>query len=168
VTQGMAPAPLQSLYPTSPHWLAPDRILLQGTKTPSSRGASCPPLDDPCPLTDGDPTPVSIDGGTQSLLFVFHHQPSRFSRVVIRAALANIDVSVPLTLTVQVGPDTLAQVELTPQPMSLSDYTVRQHVFLQRLWLNVDLGRQLSASAPVVLSFSHKLYSVGEVSFFDE
>ena len=44
--------------------LAQTGLALAGAEAPPSRGASCLALGSPCPLTDGSPAPVMLDGGT--------------------------------------------------------------------------------------------------------
>ena len=54
---------------------------LAGTRMPLSRGMACAGLGNPCPLTDGDLTP--IDAGMQLFSFTFP-TPTRVSAVVVR------------------------------------------------------------------------------------
>lgn len=63
--------------------LAETRVELEGQLTPQSRGAACPGFPSPCPLTDGDPSPVSMDGGTVIELELA--APAVVRTVVVRA-----------------------------------------------------------------------------------
>ena len=54
---------------------------LAGARTPLSRGMACAGFGNPCPLTDGDLTP--IDAGMQVFSFTFP-TPARVSAVVVR------------------------------------------------------------------------------------
>ena len=59
------------------------RLQLSGGRRPISRGLGCPPYAAPCPLTDGDLSPV--DAGVQLFRFTFQ-TPTRVSSVVVRGA----------------------------------------------------------------------------------
>ncbi len=58
-----------------------EKLALTGTRRPISRGLSCPAVGTPCPLTDGDLTPV--DAGSQFFTLSLA-SPSSVSAVVVR------------------------------------------------------------------------------------
>lgn len=59
---------------------------LAGQRTPFSRGLSCPPQADPCPLTDGALTPVDAGNslGTNTVLTFTLPAPALLSELVLR------------------------------------------------------------------------------------
>lgn len=60
-----------------------DRLRLVGLRQPASRGFECPAVGTPCPLTDGDLTPV--DAGTLVVQLTLP-MPKMISSVVVRGA----------------------------------------------------------------------------------
>jgi len=67
-TMGWEVSPQQLFMPSSDSarfgQLASTGFMLAGSASPPSRGASCAAIGSPCPLTDGSPAPVAMDGGT--------------------------------------------------------------------------------------------------------
>ncbi len=64
------------------------KLELKGTRVPVSRGAACPPLADPCVLTDGQLAPVSLSGtGFGGSIELKLTRPAVVDRVVMRESL---------------------------------------------------------------------------------
>ncbi|MDP1823648.1 MAG: hypothetical protein Q8L48_10410 [Archangium sp.] len=61
---------------------------LAGARVPLSRGLACPAVASPCPLTDGDLTPVDVDAGSGPVFLVSFKlaTPVPLSAVVVRGA----------------------------------------------------------------------------------
>lgn len=95
-------------------------LALTGTRPPISRGLPCPPLETPCPLTDGDLT--EADAGVQTVTLTFP-LPTPLSAVVVRGAVShgngsNISPSAMAVLLMDPDGGVLSFVE-QPTPLSL-------------------------------------------------
>ena len=155
-----------------------DTLALAGHRTPMSRGLSCPPYADPCPLTDGALTPVDagVITGITSLMTITLPAPTVLTSIVLRSVETDTLLMGVQLLDADGGALTLVQQEL---PSSLWNASVPTFMVRQRRdggvefapradphFINLSLDAGLSVSA-VRIGFAGRIESWSEVSFFE-
>ena len=155
-----------------------DTLALAGHRAPISRGISCAPYADPCPLTDGALTPVDagVITGTNSLMTFTLPAPTVLTAIVLRSVETDTLLMGVQLLDADGGALALVQQEL---PSSLWNASVPSFMVRQRSdggvefapradphFITIALDAGVSVSA-VRIGFAGGVESWSEVSFFE-
>lgn len=147
-----------------------EQLSLKGAGTPVSPGLGCASLGTPCPLTDGELTPISVGGA--SALTLQLARPVVVSAIVLRG----LELEVPLVVGELIGADGGQFVSRFvgmgewrgPRFVAPDDggteFTIRYEP--QFVTMSFDAGEPASA-VRVVIPFNGGLSRISEISVFE-
>jgi hypothetical protein len=167
VTGNLGGLGLAQPYEVITRWSNPERVRAQGTRRPVSRGARCAGFVADCPLTDGDPTPISLREPTNDFRLTLA-APALVRTIVLRGVQEANGRPPNTQLSVRVGMQSVT-VDLLEDQEGLDDLVfLSDGQYATRDWRRVVLPAALGPSTDVALELNRDIVRIGEISLFSE